>query len=269
MLKIEAAEEISSKINRPLVVYDLETTEIDAKVAEIVQFCAIKMYPDGTQDKLQFLCKPSRPISKGASEVHGHTAESVAKCKPFATYAADIESFFVDSVISGFNIARYDNVILKRQMKESGFPDFMTSEDVYDAYVIYVNHSRRRLADAYKFYTGNEFSEDDAHDAFEDVKATIAVIGGQLNVEKTDIDKIIDTYNNKGSDKDSGYGNLVKNVDGKPTLNFGKHKGETLEDVDRSYLDWIIVKSELPDQLKKLIKEFLHANNKRNSKKVS
>ena len=244
---------ISTKLTKSLVFCDEETTGLDISKDEIVQFYAIRLEPDGTSKTLEFICKPSIPIPVAASSVHHITNEMVANKHPFVFYVKQIEAFFKDADIAGYNILSFDLKILNRQLKEAGSKFSFDNITIYDAYRVFMNHAPRNLAGAVKFYTGKEIQ--DAHSASGDVLSTIEVMASQLERENLTIDQINQRYkiNQPAGGIDSRY--LINN--GKEYLiNFGKHKGELLSRVDKSFLVWLL-KKDFPENVKAEVKKYV------------
>ena len=75
------------KLDRPLVVFDLETTGLFPKRDRIVELGAIKVMPDGTEEERCWLLNPTVHIPDEASSVHGITDDAVKDCPTFADKA--------------------------------------------------------------------------------------------------------------------------------------------------------------------------------------
>ncbi len=220
---------------KPFAVLDLETSGLNVNTDEIVTFAAIKLLPDLSINKLEFICKPSKPISAEASAVNGITNEQVSQKPSFSHYANDIKLFLEGCDIGGFNVANFDIKILDRQLTECGIKELFKDIRIYDAFKVYKEDSPRKLANAFKFYTGEDIK--DAHTALGDVQSTLRVIEKQLELRQyeNDFDTIIASLNEKKEQLQH-----ISVINGKDTLNFGKHKGTTLEKAPKGYLKWII-----------------------------
>lgn len=243
---------IKDKITKAVVVFDLETTDADVNSAEIVQFSGVRINTNGTSQTLNFTCRPSKSIHKGATDVHGISNDAVKDCPAFSTFTGKIQTLFKDADTAGYNLRRFDVKILGRQMAENGFEDFLKDIVVYDAYVVFCSHASRKLADALRFYTNEEIQ--DAHDAFGDVKTTIKVIAKQLEREGTLVEATAKICDKPKEDKPK-YSHII-DQNGKLIMNFGKHQGKTLDQVPRDYFQFILGK-DFPEETKKLIKDFL------------
>jgi DNA polymerase-3 subunit epsilon len=248
---------ISAKISKPIVVFDLETTGIDTGKDEIVQFAGIRIDPktgDSVETKeLTFICKPSIPVDPRAAEVHGFTDDKLKKQPPFKKFIPKILSLFDGADVAGFNLASFDVKILSRQMQAEGQQDFMKDAAVYDAYKVFCTHCTRKLADALMFYTNDEI--EDAHDALGDVKTTIAVIASQVSQEQSTVAEIAQKTLGKTADKVISDQYIIYNDKKEPVLNFSKHKGTLIKDVDKGFIKWVLGK-DFPKSVKDILRQY-------------
>ena len=51
-------------LTKPLVIFDLETTGLDLVNDRIIQISFIKVYPDGKEERGDYLVNPEKPIGK-------------------------------------------------------------------------------------------------------------------------------------------------------------------------------------------------------------
>jgi DNA polymerase-3 subunit epsilon len=243
---------LSKKIKNPIVCFDIESTGINTNTDEIVQFAAIRVNPNGSYEKLEFLCKPSIPIPKGASDVHGIKDEDVKSCKTFKDFIPDISSIMDRASIATYNGDRFDIKMLNRQLEANGVNDFFANKISYDAYKIYSKHAPKNLANALKHYSGKEIK--DAHDALGDILCTIEVIDKQLEIEKLEPEKVVAKY--KDDNRDGEERQYIVEKDGKKVLTFGKYKDIPLEEVDKGWLKWTLTK-DFPESFYKEIKKYI------------
>ncbi len=251
----EYAKFISKNIKKSLVVFDLETTGLDTGKDQLIQFAAIKISPKGVVQELTFKCKPTCPIHPKAFESHGYKIEDLSNESEFATRAKEVVAFFRDAeIVAGFNIARFDVKMLDRQLTENGYENTFKDKIIYDSYPVYCSHSGRKLADAFKFYTSGDI--EDAHDALGDVKSTVAVLAKQAEREQTDIKTIAEKTCDAKSGETSVLDRYIVTKDKKHFLNFGKHKGKALDQVEKSFLKWVMGK-DFPKEVKAVVKKYL------------
>ena len=229
-------------LQKPMVVFDLETTGLDLVKDRIIQISYIKVYPNGNEERGDELINPERPIPQMITELTGISDDDVKDKPTFKELAQTIADKFTGCDFAGFNSNHFD----VRKME------------------------RRNLAAAYKFYCGRKMEEDfEAHRADQDTEATYRVLMGQLDkyapganedeekVLENDMDKLAEfskTNNNIdfagrivwGELKDRN-GKTILDKDGNPKMvevfNFGKHKGLPVADVlrmDPGYYSWIL-----------------------------
>ena len=70
-------------INRPLIIFDLETTGLDLVGDRIIQISYIKVNPDGKEEREDLLVNPSKSIPIEVSKLTGITNEQVASAPTF------------------------------------------------------------------------------------------------------------------------------------------------------------------------------------------
>jgi DNA polymerase-3 subunit epsilon len=246
-------ESISAKIQKPLVVFDLETTGVDVNKDETVQFAGIRINPDSTTSEFTFVCKPSIPIDPRAAEVHGFSNEDVKKCPPIKKFIPELIKLFEGADVAGFNLASFDVKILGRQMQEHKVQDFMKDATIYDAYKVFCSHCTRKLGDAFLYYVNKEI--ENAHDALGDVKSTIAVISAQVDREQLTVAEVASKTLGKTVDKNITDQYILYNDKKEPVLNFSKHKGTLLKDVDKGFIKWVLNK-DFPKPVKEILRQY-------------
>lgn len=102
------------------VVYDLETTGVDPKTANIVQIAACRLDESGNKiNELGSLVKPmDGHIPEESTKIHGISEEDVQGEESIKKVLPKFCDFIRNSILVGHNIARYDNRILKRDMED-------------------------------------------------------------------------------------------------------------------------------------------------------
>ena len=257
-------------LQKPLVVFDLETTGLDLVKDRIIQISYIKVYPDGKEERGDELINPERPIPQLVTELTGISDDDVKDKPPFKELAQTIADKFTGCDFAGFNSNHFDVPLLAEEFLRAGIDFDFSKCRLIDACNIFRKMERRNLAAAYKFYCGRKMEEDfEAHRADQDTEATYRVLMGQLDkyapganedeekVLENDMDKLAEfskTNNNIdfagrivwGELKDRN-GKTILDKDGNPQMvevfNFGKHKGLPVADVlrmDPGYYSWIL-----------------------------
>ena len=257
-------------LQKPMVVFDLETTGLDLVKDRIIQISYIKVYPNGNEERGDELINPERPIPQMITELTGISDDDVKDKPTFKELAQTIADKFTGCDFAGFNSNHFDVPLLAEEFLRAGIDFDFSKCRLIDACNIFRKMERRNLAAAYKFYCGRKMEEDfEAHRADQDTEATYRVLMGQLDkyapganedeekVLENDMDKLAEfskTNNNIdfagrivwGELKDRN-GETILDKDGNPKMvevfNFGKHKGLPVADVlrmDPGYYSWIL-----------------------------
>ncbi len=243
------------KLQKPIVFFDLETTGVNAIHDRIVEISYIKVFPDGNEESKTLRINPERHIPEQSSAIHGIYDEDVKDCPTFKQVARDIAAIFVNSDIAGFNSNYFDVPMLVEEMLRAGIDFDITKCRLIDVQNIYHKLEQRTLSAAYKFYCGKNL--EDAHSAQADTRATYEVLKAQL-------DKYPDKLNNdvqflssfsKMNDNVDFAGRMIYNDKHIPVFNFGKYKGQSVEDVlarDPGYYGWMM-QGDFPQNTKQVL----------------
>ena len=257
-------------LNKPLVIFDLETTGLDLVKDRIIQISYIKVYPDGREERGDELINPERHIDPIITQLTGISDEDVKDKPTFKQIAQQLNDQFTGCDFAGFNSNHFDIPLLAEEFLRAGIDFDFAKCRLIDACSIFRKMERRNLAAAYKFYCGRKMEEDfEAHRADQDTEATYRVLMGQLDKyapgANEDPEKVLDNdmqalaefskMNNNvdfagrivwGEMKDA-KGNPVLDEKGEPRLievfNFGKYKGMPVGEVlkrDPGYYGWIL-----------------------------
>ena len=241
-------------LKNPLVFFDLETTGTNINTDRIVEICYLKVYPNGNEESKTMRINPEMHIPEASSAIHGIFDEDVADCPTFKEVAKDIAKDLEGADIAGFNSNRFDVPVLVEEFLRAGIDIDLTRRKFVDVQVIYHKLEQRTLSAAYKFYCGKNL--EDAHTAEADTRATYEVLKAQLDHYpslKNDIAFLSDfSSQNKNVDL---MGRIIYNEAGKEVFNFGKYKGQLVEDVfrrDIGYYSWMM-QGEFPANTKQVI----------------
>jgi DNA polymerase III subunit epsilon len=249
------------KIKRDLVVLDVESTGVWVEKDKIIEIALIKYRPDQTREVLEAKINPGIKIPAVASELTGITDEDVKDAPSFKEVAPRILEFLRDADLGGFNVERFDLVLLKREFSDAGFDYDWTKSVIYDAQTVYHVNEKRNLAAAYEFYCAKELVG--AHSALVDTEATLEIIEKQVEKYGDGADDIEVLQQFKYKPLFDFYDAERKFCwwNGKLYPMFGKYARQTpLEEITRSdpgYLKWIL-KANFSESVKNVVQAVLN-----------
>lgn len=241
---------------KPICFFDLETTGTDKLKDRIIEIAIVKMLGNRSIGEYHTYINPGMPIPPGATAVHGITDDRVVDSPTFKELAADIHEFIKDSDLGGYNSNSFDIPMLYVELQRAGVAIDLKDIHFIDVCNIFRRKEERTLSAAYKFYTGG--SHDNAHNAMDDVAATINVFTAQLEryPELTELDRAqLSIYCNYDKPRADLAGNFQIDADGDYIFSFGKHKGLKAKK-QPDYLMWMLGQDFLPDT-KAIIKSLL------------
>ena len=246
-------------LDRPLVVFDLETTGIDPATDRIVEISALRIEPEGGRESRTRRINPGRPIPAEATAVHGIRDEDVRDEPAFRKVARALLEFLRDADLAGFNVTRFDIPLLEREFRDCGLDLGLAGRRVVDAMTIFHRMERRDLGAAVEFYLERE--HEGAHAAEADVAATSEVLDAQL-ARYAELPRDVaelDRWMRPGGEHAVDRSGKFQWKDGEVVFAFGKHHGKSLRQVAKEhsgYLEWI-VKSDFPSDAKTLVGDAL------------
>jgi DNA polymerase-3 subunit epsilon len=231
--------------------------------------------PDGSTDTRVERVRPvdqngkTVHIPEFTTAIHGISDDDVKDKPTFKELASSLKEYIGDADLAGYNSNKFDVPLLVEEFLRVGVDFDLRCRRLVDVQNIFHQMEQRTLVAAYKFYCGKDL--ENAHSAAADTIATYEVLKAQLDryqgVDYKDRSGRITqpVVNNMEAlsrfTANSQWADLVGHIgyDAKhrEVFNFGKHKGETVEDVfekEPSYYDWMM-KSDFPLSTKKLITE--------------
>ena len=230
-------------LKNPLVFFDLETTGVNINNDRIVEICYLKVYPNGNEEAKTMRINPEMHIPEQSSAVHGIYDEDVADCPTFKEVAKQIARDIEGCDLAGFNSNRFDVPLLAEEFLRAGVDIDMSRRKFIDVQVIYHKLEQRTLSAAYKFYCDKNL--EDAHTAEADTRATYEVLKAQLDRYPEALQNdmgFLSEYSSFTRNVDFA-GRMVYNEQNIPTFNFGKYKGQPVEEVlrrDPGYYSWML-----------------------------
>ena len=251
--------ELELELDRPLVVFDIESTGVNPRQDRIIELAAIKIHPNGIEETKTWLLNPTVPIPAETTAIHGISDDIVKDCPTFAEVAADVFAFFEGCDLSGFNADRFDIPCLEEEFARTG-RDFGASRRRHvDVQRIYHRMEPRDLTAAVRFYLDR--NHEGAHGAEADAKATVEVLKAQMakypELPRTsaEMDEYLVPHDPLNADRQG----MIRWVDGAWCINFGKKKGARLAQLlanERNYLRWI-VNGAFDTEVRQIVREFM------------
>lgn len=241
-------------LKKPIIFFDLETTGTNILIDRIVEVSYIKVMPSGAETERTIRVNPGMPIPAEATAVHHITDDDVKDKPTFRQIAQELANEFQGADLAGFNSNRFDIPMLMEEFIRAGVNVDLSRRKFVDVQTIFHKMEQRTLTAAYKFYCGKDLTE--AHSANADTRATYEVLKAQLDHYPTlqnDIEYLSEfSSQNKNVDL---MGRIIYNADHKEVFNFGKYKGQLVEDVfrrDTGYYSWMM-QGEFPANTKQVI----------------
>jgi DNA polymerase-3 subunit epsilon len=258
-------------LERPLIVFDTETTGTNPQRDRIVEF-AFKLYTmDGLQKAWKSLINPGIPIPAKVAALHGIDDARMGRCRvcdqipvgctceegyrpipAFKAMAPSIAKGFRECDYAGKNI-RFDLKLLDAEMHRAEQPWSYAGARIIDADRLEQLAEPRTLTALYKKHTGGVL--EGAHGAMADVDAVVTVIEAQLTVYTESLPRDIDALHHlQWPDWITNEGQF-RFEDGVPTCCFGqKYRGESMHKIPRDFWDWIL-RNDFPEDVRQLARD--------------
>lgn len=226
--------------DRPLVVLDVEATGPMAQHDRIVQIGWVRVEPaepHAVTSQMR-LVNPERPIPAETTEIHGITDADVAAEPTFQSIAAELAAALAGVDFVGYNF-EFDRQMLEQEFARADVQHPFGQARVIDPYRIWLSQEPRGLSSAVRHFC--DFEPEVAHRALEDAEHTARVLEAQLR-RYAELDASVQSLHdlcNRRGDWVDDQGKIVWR-NGAARINFGKHRGIALKDLDPGYLDWML-----------------------------
>lgn len=245
-------------LSRPVAFIDLETTGVNVASDRIIEIAILKVSPDGNQSMRTHRVNPQMPIHPSSTQIHGITDADVASEPTFNELAPGIFKFIFDCDLAGYNSNRFDIPMLVEEFLRAGIDFDIRDRKFIDVQNIFHKMEQRTLKAAYQFYCEKELHN--AHCAEDDIRATYEILEAQLsrypNLEKNV--GFLESFSQYHRNVDC-MGRVVWNDDDQEIFNFGKFKGQIVEQVfeqEPGYYGWLM-NGDFPLYTKKILKEIM------------
>lgn len=245
------------RLDRPLVVFDLEATGLNKRADRIVAIALVRYEPSGRIEQADYLINPGIPIPEETTAIHGITDADVAAAPSFAEMAESLAAHFEGADLAGYNILGYDIPLLTEEFARANRPFSVDGRRILDAQRIFFRNEPRDLSAALRYYCGD--SHDNSHDALGDVLATIRVLDGQFR-KYPELPDAMDALNDYCDPRDPAWvdrAGRLKWARGEVVFNFGKFQGQSLRATvsdDPNFITWLL-RSDFPDDTKQIVRD--------------
>ncbi|MDR2520888.1 MAG: 3'-5' exonuclease [Bacteroidales bacterium OttesenSCG-928-I14] len=229
-------------LKNPIIFFDLETTGSSVVFDRIVEISYLKVMPNGNEKIKTERINPEIPIPDEVIAIHGITNDDVKNSPPFRDIAKSLKSQIDGCDLAGYNSNRFDVPLLVEEFLRAGIDIDLTKKKFVDVQTIFHKKEQRTLIAAFKFYCNKNLGN--AHTAEGDTRATYEVLKAQLD-KYPDLENNISFLSNYSSFNNNVdlAGHIIYNKNRQKIINFGKYKGQLVEDVLRknpAYYSWIM-----------------------------
>ena len=231
-------------LEKPLAIFDLETTGINITSDRIVEIAIIKVFPDGSEVQYCQRVNPQMPIPILVSEIHGIYDKDVIDEPTFDEIAQTVVDFISDADLAGYNSNKFDIPVLAEELMRAGSDFDVSQRKFVDVQNIFHKMEQRTLAAAYQFYCKKTI--ENAHNALYDARATWDVLRAQIeryDSLSSDINSLSEFSKAGNFNLLDFAGRLALNEQNEGMYNFGKHKGKTIKEVSHlepGYYGWML-----------------------------
>lgn len=242
------------KLQRPLCIFDLETTGIKVTSDRIVEIAIVKIHVDGKEEKRRWIVNPEMNIPKEVIEIHGITNEMVANAPTFKQIGPEIVQFIGSADLGGYNCNRFDVPLFMEECMRCELDFDLEKRHIVDVQNIFHRMEQRTLSAAYQFYCNKNL--ENAHSAEADTLATWEILVAQVERYpdlQGDIAFLAEFSNRQRIADVAGF--IAFNDKNQEVFTFGKYRNQSVETVlakDPGYYSWI-QNADFPMYTKKIL----------------
>lgn len=217
------------------IVLDTETTGLSKENDRIIEI-AIVWWKEDKEFHHRF--NPQIPIPVEASNVHGITDEDIKDCDLFSTHAETLYRLIANAEAFIGHNPWFDRNMIEAEFARCGlkiekWPTMICTKRLWDAH----EPNDRHLMNAYqRFVDRGGFKS--AHSAMADTKACRDVLKAQIDY--------FGLHNTPWEEMDPerklwwGETHHILVVDQTLIMNFGKHRGKRVTEVDHGFWRWLL-----------------------------
>ncbi len=112
-LQLVHARELDARLGR-YVTFDFETTDTDVASCGVIEIGAARVVDGEIVERFHSMVNPFRPISAGATKLHGYTDADVATAAPFSAVFPQFRAFVGKDILVAHNGQKFDIPVLRR-----------------------------------------------------------------------------------------------------------------------------------------------------------
>ena len=229
-------------LKNPIVFFDLETTGVNIAADRIVELSYLKIELNGNEVSKTMLINPTIPIPPETTAIHGITDEDVKDAPTFLSIAKNLAREIEGCDLAGYNSNKFDIPLLAEEFLRADVDIDMMKRKFIDVQVIFHKMEQRTLGAAYKFYCDRDL--ENAHSAEADTRATYEILKAQLDRYPTLQNDMAALSEFSAHNKNVDFaGRIIYNDKKVEVFNFGKYKGQAVDDVlakDPGYYGWLM-----------------------------
>jgi len=245
-------------LEKPLVIFSVETTGLKLSSDRIVEIAFLKILPNGRVVEGDYFFNPEMEINEEAQMFHGITDERVENEATFKQKAQEVRGIFENCFYAGYNIINSGLPFLRREFLRAGINFSYSVDDVYDAREIFSYMEPRTLSSAYKWYCGKNRK---AHSgAASSCVAVEGILTEQFSRYKELRDKdFLRSVNTPRENSELDHERKFSWHRGEAHFNFSKYYGESLSSVAKDDPDFLrkILEMEFSEATKNIIRKAL------------
>ena len=160
---------VKLKLDRPLAIFDIESTGMNPRTDRIVEIAFIFVRPDGGETTEVFRVNPEMPIPPEVTQIHGISDADVRDCPTFKALAPKLLALLEGCDLGGYNLLRFDIPMLIEEFLRASIRFSIEGRRIVDVQRIYHKKEPRDLTAALAFYCGGAVHTD-AHGAAADAR---------------------------------------------------------------------------------------------------
>lgn len=230
-------------LDKPLLIFDCEATGTAISSDKIINLSYLKVFPDGHIQKDNYFFNPEIKISLEATAIHGISNKDLLNQPKFSKKSQEIWEIFNNCYYSGFNIADFDLLILRREFIRIGLDFEYSNSDIIDVKKIYEYLNPVSLRNTYHYYYHKYLKLN--HSATFNTETAADILLRQLDKYKEIRDKefINKLHAENEEDKITRSTQKFYWIAGEAYFSFSKYKNKALSWVvkkDPKFLEWMI-----------------------------